>query len=466
MSEAIIKSNEQLVIDRLGLFLVLVGSGLLAVWAMQHTIALRNILLGSGALLSFAYLYLNKDWRNSKADFSSMLPLIFIGIFFAWVVVHFLLFSGGESGQLKELRSTWLRAFLGVILGVTVGITISHYPKRIYLLGVGLWGAFTMLFYQYLLKISVNHQIFQIDFHSYIFAGKINGVLMGTLMIAAAGGILVDQLRSASSNLSWSKSSTICLLSITAPLYAYVFIFDSRNGITLAFILLLFWVIWGATSSLKYGVGFFSLSAQRRLLIFVIPLLVLGMFSLFTVVQLKHNPAWNHVIEDVMESYQIDKYPQWRDANFQGGYPVLSSGREITPNVFERVSWARAGIEAIIQEPWGNGMLQYSLQRTLQDLYPNINISNLPRSTHSAWIDLALSFGIPGVMCLLCSLGMTAYQVLRTRHENKGVVLSLSVAIFFIYLLGELSNKHTVEILLFMLALLSGLILVPVRQNR
>jgi hypothetical protein len=459
------KPNEQLIEDRLGLFLVLAGSILLAVWAIQHTIALRNILLGSGAMLSLTYLYLIRDFQVTKIKFTSMLPLLFICIFFFWVITHFLLFSSDESTQLKELSSTWSRALLGAILGSAIGIIISRRPKQIYLLACGLLVAFIVLFYQYLHKVSVNQQIFQIDFLNYIFAGKINGVLMGTLLIAGAGGALVDHLRSTGGNSVSIKLSSICLLSIVVPLYSYVFIFDTRNGIALAFILLFFWVVWSFFFFLKDGVSSFILVTQRKLIILVIPLIAVGVFSIFAALQLKHNPAWIHVIEDIKESYQTEKYPQWRDVNHLGDYPVLSSGRTITPNVFERVSWAMGGLEALSHNPWGNGILQDPLQRTLRNIYPEVKESYLPRSTHSAWIDMALSFGIFGVLCLLSSLVVITCQALRAKRKNKGVVLSLSVATFFTSFVGELCNMHAVEILLFILSLLSGLSLVPVHQR-
>lgn len=120
----------------------------------------------------------------------------------------------------------------------------------------------------------------------------------------------------------------------------------------------------------------------------------------FGKLQLNQNPGWQYLIEDVQEGVQIDKYPQWKSPSTLG-YPTLPSGRVITPNAFERVSWAMAGLRLIPLNPWGSGILQYPFKRSLTKVYTNLPPNSLPGSTHSGWIDLALSFGFPVLMCFL-----------------------------------------------------------------
>ena len=169
------------------------------------------------------------------------------------------------------------------------------------------------------------------------------------------------------------------------------------------------------------------------------------------------------MIEDVRESIQIDKYPQWKSPSTLG-YPSLPSGRVITPNVFERVSWVTAGLRLIPSNPWGNGILQYPLERSLMRIFPNLPPNSLPGSTHSGWIELLLSFGFPALICLWGALAAVANGAIRGSSPFKGFVMSLVIAIFCMYSVGELSNHHAVEILIFSILFLAGLCVAPSKK--
>lgn len=450
-----LKTRQLSLLNYLGLSIVLLCAGLLAIWAMKHTIALRNVLLSLGCLLSLIYIYQANRVKLFSIAWRNLVPFIFIGGLFIWVLAHYFLFSQDEVLQLKELRSIWFRSLEASLLGCVCGLAVVQKPSRINLLAYGLIAGFAVLYYQYLPKVLATHRLFHPDHFNYIFYGKINGVLIGTLLIAGVGGRLIDLLSGGTAGRLKIVLNTITsALIIAIPLYAYVYIFDAKNGIGLASILALFWSCWGVYQYLKLKPQTGSLKVKLAL-IFII-LLMLSLIALFGKLQFKQNPSWQYLIEDIQESVQIDKYPQWKSPSTLG-YPVLASGRAITPNVFERVSWATAGLTLIPQNPWGSGILQYPFERSLMKQFPNSPPNSLPGSTHSGWIELLLSFGFPALICLWGALVSIAYGAISSSAPTKGVTISLVVAIFCLYTVGELSNHHAVEILLFSIAFLAAL---------
>ena len=450
-----LKNPRLALIDYLGLSIVILCAVLLAIWAMKHTIALRNILLSLGCLLSIVYIYLRQRVAPFSIEWRNLTPLLFISCLFVWVLIHYFVFSQDEELQLKELKSIWFRGLEASVLGWACGLVITQKLYRINLLGCGLIGGFAILYLQYLPKVWTSHQLFHPDYSNYVFYGKINGVLIGTLLIAGAGGRLIDLLSCTSGGRRRVGLNVVfTIFAVALPLYAYVYIFDAKNGIGLAAVLAIAWGLWGVKRFLGSQSHVEAWGSKLILIAAILALLVL--IAGFGKLQLKQNPSWEYLIEDVQESIQIDKYPQWKSPTTLG-YPTLPSGRVVTPNAFERVSWATAGLRLIPLNPWGNGILQYPLERTLTKAYPNLPPNSLPGSTHSGWIELALSFGFPALICLLGALASISYGSIRCLSSTRGVVISLVIAIICSYTFGELSNHHAVEILLFMITLLAAL---------
>jgi hypothetical protein len=69
---------------------------------------------------------------------------------FFWVVSHYLFFSLDTVQQFNELKSTWLRALMEAIVGLATGLALRNHPNRLNLLWLGVFIAFTFLFYQYI----------------------------------------------------------------------------------------------------------------------------------------------------------------------------------------------------------------------------------------------------------------------------------------------------------------------------
>lgn len=433
---------------------VLIGLNVvvLAIWAVKDTIALRNIVLAFGAICSIIYIV--NDWRSgslkSQIQTIHSLPIVLLGLIFLWVLAHYFFFSLDPISQWQELKSTWLRALLSSLLAFGTGLVILRRPAMINYLWLGMLAGIAAVYGQYIPRAISAKAFFVPDYHGYLFDAKINGVLVGTIVIAGLTGTVLDLFR----RNQLAKHKLVILLwlfGIVMSLYSYVFIFDTRNGIGLAsilFIVLIFVAFVWVISQLR------TRSAAKELKLVILFTAILTILAgIFTYHQLQHNPGWVTLVEDAQIAVQVDKYPEWQQSNSVGIVPKTESGRSVMGNNYERVAWAVVGIRLIGQHPLGAGVLYIPFNKLLQIDYPGAT----PFATHSGWIDLGLSFGIPALLLMWAILISVSYFSLRSRGPFLITIPVMAGMIFLLYLVGELNGKHAVEILFYWFAILSAL---------
>lgn len=438
--------------DYIGAGLIALNIILLAVWAIKDTIALRNIVLGLGALL--AIIYIAREWRSGtlQKQLSNIhvLPLVLTGFLLAWVVIHFFFFSQDSVSQFQELRSTWLRVLLACILAWGTGLVILRQPSLINYLWAGILIGILALYVQYIPKAISSGKLFVPDYHGYLFGGKINGVLVGTLVISGLTASVLDLFRR--NQLATHRSALVFwVFGVIITLYSYVFIYDTRNGIGLAGILflglVLFAIGWVGKKMLSGG----ATKELKIVMLFVLAAVMVA--TLFAYQQVQRNRGWVTLIEDAQIAIQVDKYPHWQNSNDGGTVPKTDSGREVVGNNYERVAWAVVGIRLIGQHPVGMGVLYKPFNSLLQIEYPGAT----PYATHSGWIDLGLSFGIPALLLMWSILASVSYLSIKSNGPFKITVPVMAAMIFLLYLVGELNGKHSVEILFYWFAILTAL---------
>lgn len=440
---------------QLGLSLVLLSSVLLGIWATRDTIALRNILLVLGSVLSLIYIMLEFRLHNlaSQLTWKNCLPLILIGLMFAWVVFHYFFLSRYPELQFDELKSTWLRSFLAVVLALGTGLAISRAPKLINLLWLGILVSFLVLFYQYIPIAIAKNSLFAPDHYgpSYIYLAKINGVLMGTILIAGLTGTLIDVARSAN-----ERKNAIILTSfywffgVFTAIYSYVYIFMARNGIGLVALLFIAWLVIGITCFIRIKLKKHTVPTPKFL--FISTLVATFLFGWFGLQHIKSTPGWLSLVDDVYIAVQIEKYPNWRDPATLG-YPIKLDGTLVAVNTYERAAWATAGATLFLPEnPLGLGILNRPYPRLLHEKYGK-EVGYIP-STHSAWIEFGLAFGYPGALLLLSVLVILIVRSLRKWFIFSATSLSISLSLLFMYTVGELSTAHAVELLFYWIGLL------------
>ena len=434
--------------------LIFISAVLVCIWAIQHTIALRNLLLSLGSIIGLICGFQFFKSRSGTFSLKNSLPIILLGLVFFWVLVHYQFFSQDPILQYQELTSTWLRCFLAVIVGFSSGLVISKNPNWIRWIFFGLSFSFIVLYAQYLPKVWRSHTIIHIDFVNYIFYGKHNAVLVGTLIIAGLLAALGNLLKIGG---ALKKSGTILLiilLMFSAVLFAYVYLFDTRNGIGLAVLLLLFSIPFIFIPNFYQN----KLSNGKRFGALLI-VLVSALTIYFSYRQLLINQGWNNSLEDMQIAVQIDRYPNWQNPGLMG-YPKTDSGRQVTVNTYERAAWAVAASRLIYEYPLGNGVLHHSLRRALIKAYPNLSGNqNFSPASHSAWLELGLAFGLPMLALVVGSLLwlLQRFWVLRASPFSTLGRL-LCVALLLTYSAAELIGQHGLEMKFYWIALLSGLL--------
>jgi len=441
--------------DVLGYCLIILSSVLLGIWAVKGTIALRNSLLGIETILSTIYCIRFFKANKQKIPLKNWTPLILLGLMFCWVIFHYLFLTRFPEQQFHELTSTWLRSFLAVIVGVGTGLAISKRPNAINFLWLGILGSFAYLFYQYIPKAIALNSFFvpPPDNTSYIFYGKISGVLAGTILIAGLLGTLADTVRRGSW-LTTISLGLLCLMGLATTLYAFVFIFDTRNGIGLAVILfsaLCLVVLGQALRAFFKGVG--SKGASALLLSLVCAATV---FAWFGMQHIKHNTGWSTMWEDTKTSAQVKKYPNWQNPQAMG-YPNNANGQVVKSNTYERVAWGVAGLQIFMPEnPLGVGVLKNPFTILLKEKYPTSG-EYIP-STHSAWVELGLAFGYLGLLLMLGSVISTFFLAMNSKSQSRVLTGLLSLGLICLYTVGEISSQHSIEILCFLVALMTALL--------
>ena len=451
--------------DLLGLILVLLSSTLLGIWAVKETIALRNILLTSGTLISIYYILHELRYQNLKQDLSfwKLLPLILIVCIFFWVLIHYFLFSVDPIAQLDELKGTWLRALLASIVGLGTGLALRNHSNRLNLLWMGIFIAFLVLYYQYIPRALAQNKLLVPDYDHYLFHFKINTVLMGTILIAGIDGAFLDHLRAINYRLRHLKLWYLqyWLICTGLTLWSFVYIVDARNGIGLSTILYSFWFVCALIFFIRGQL--FRPNIKSFLALFITGL-GLCFVLYFAFLQMAVNKGWHTLLKDANVAVQIDRFPNWQNP-VKMGYPNRDDGQMVTPNTYERVAWATAGARAILAHPQGVGVLAYPFVIHPQ-APPNMQVSkNFPGiATHSGWMELGLAFGIPILALIFSVLSLVFVEAARYEYPARMTVLGFAVLIICLYTVGELAIKHGIEILFFLLALVSALLLTKPRE--
>ena len=279
---------------------------------------------------------------------------------------------------------------------------------------------------------------------------------MGGLFISAVCGSSANALLNNRPHYSW-PIYCYWLLGVLVILFAFTTIIDTRNGVGVGIILIASWVIYIGVSKLRQQIRSSKLDWKIGLAA-LIPVLLI---AIFVQQHLSINRGWNHFIDDVTIAIKIDEVPNWQDVK-KYGYPKTASGEQVYPNNYERAAWAAAGIHSITQNPLGYGMLEHSLGKVIRKSYPEAMI----RSSHSAWIDLGLAFGIPGLLLTLGALLSTVVLALRSNSPNRLVVIWIAADLLLTFTIAEVSSKHTIEILFFCIALLNAMLLGQKNSER
>lgn len=430
--------------------MIALNSLLLAIWVLRETIALRNTLLVIGFLLSIVYVIrLSKDqpWNLAYRKFPLWLPVILIAILFIWVIFHYFFLSMNPVTQLQELKSTWFRAFLAWVTGSVCGIAIIRLPKKFAWLAFGLLSNFLGLFIEYIPLAFAQGRLTNVMpvLENYL-QGKIYAVLLGVVYFGGILGLIAKKIAGKEQG-SWRQIS-YWALALFPIFYSYIFIVDTRNGVGVSVLVYFFWLVWAIIylkNNLSFIKKYFSVW-KFFLALFISTVFIIGAAKL----QSSQNKGWGTTFEDAVIAVQIERYQNWQNPPVLG-YPLgIHAG-----NTYERAAWFVAAISMVPDRLWGDGTLKHAFGRVTKERYP---LSNLTTS-HSPWLDFTLSFGAPGIFCLLGSFLLTLFLSFRVHGSLIHYVRWIALAILLTYSFAELFNQVSFEMLIYCSGLLPCLLL-------
>lgn len=436
--------------------IVLCSASLLAIWTLPGTIALRHLLLITGAITSLIYL---APLRVTLLIKRSAWPLWLFTCFYGWLLIHLLFISHDAVLQFAELKSLWLRALLAIPIGLALGIIISQqYPQTTSAptptkapefitisLFIGLLGTSLISACRYLYAVFQSHQVLHYDLLYSLYQAKQPFVIANALLLPLCF-ILVFRATQSSESKQWIAPSVI---GICLSLFSSYFS-NTKNGIVVFGTVFIFFILKLLLNS--------KISARNCFLgIFIF--IVLASVSYFGISKhLDRNPQWFSIIADAKVGVDIDHQNRWKNSV---PYPLNEFGKTVDGSTYERSAWLVAGSHLLLENPLGYGLLHHSFGLLASAKWPDYQYTSKTSrgATHSGWLDFALGLGLPGLFLVLIPLWTSWYRSLYQEglwFSYAGWTIPiLSLA----FLTTEVAVGHFIEMLFFMIAFFCGLTL-------
>jgi hypothetical protein len=359
----------------------------------------------------------------------------------AWVVLHIVMVDDIPESFYHELKSTWVRGLIGLMLGLFTGFIFPRVDQifwRRIVIG-SLFIGFIIVDYSYVVHVVFN-KLTALDIDNNIFYGKVSAVYSGSIILAL---ILTDNSK---------KNIIIKVMYITMILmilFTYIHVLNTKNGILLySCVSLLFLLVYFRE---KYK---FSIDLKFSSILFLI--LLIGFFA-----QYNKNKGWSTFWENIVTAQNITSYNHWQNPASLG-YPDSATESNLDRSTYERVAWAKVGVIKALEHPVGVGTLTAPLAKRSSEDLPTLHVP----STHSGLIDFALSFGSIGLFLLLLPFLVMASITFLPRNRLRFTTFNmLLLTIFFAYLFCELNTQHSIEILLFWVGFLESIFIIKIYSN-
>lgn len=443
--------------------ILLASAGVLFIWTLPGTIALRHIFLITGFIAGLFFL---KDYL-AIIFCRAAWPLLLFLSFYLWLLIHLLFFSSNFNLQISELLHVWMRCLLGIPLGLALGLLmigteasenahsqlnywlhISKSDINILVLLIGLSGVAIIGFGRYIFEVLNTNLLFHYDVLFILYKAKQPFVICAALVLPMAFILLLDAINHKRRALWIAISLSIIFLNLFT-----IYFSNAKNGIII-FIICLILFLYNLLS---------KLNLNNIILPFLISLLIFCV-SYFTISKhIQANGAWNSLITDVKYGLDIDRYDYWKDVSVYSA-PIDQSGKKIDQSGYLRAAWFKAGILLLKDNPAGYGLLHHSFGALAIIKYPDFTkpIENLRGATHSGWLDLGLGVGIPGLLLVLIPLFIIWKRSILKPNNLLCAYISWAIPVLvFAYLIDEVGDSHFTEILFFMTAFFCGITLLP-----
>lgn len=436
---------------------------LYATWILPHVVALRNIALLVGAVISTYPIYVNRKFFFNKRAY----PIWLMLLLFVWAITHFFLVSKNPALQQLELRRIWKYAAIGSIFALGFGISLGGAkearinsnawnifyfallsPALIYVFKYFLssYGAHFGLMIPVFLKTYSTADTFYIPKSDYVaFVLPSFAVALGRIKNLTEKDLNQGFLLACKS--AWAQYLA-CGIVILSSLFIF-YQQNIKNGMAHAAILMAVFIIWLGVSA--------AIKAKGRLANIFFCLFILCIFLYAGRVHLQREDSWASFAADMKVAVQIEKYQEWKFAG-DAGYPKNENGRRVQISSYERIAWLLAGSSLAANSPLGYGLIEDSFKFMAQDRWPEVS-PNLSHS-HSGWLDLVLAIGFPGILFILVGLLVAMFRGLQYSPPWGDMIFWALLANLLLWCTTEVSATVTFPALLFWINLALGFTMI------
>ena len=420
--------------------------GLLFIWVIPNTIALRHVLLVCGCLSAIGLIRLN--WDGLKTAGSKSFPLLSIFSLFIWVLIHYIFFSLNPELELSEIKGLWMRSLVGAIAAVGLGIAIVKYSRLRLYFYIALFSTPLINVASYCWASYLNHGLVKpVDFYRFLFT-KIETAYFGAVAGAVSVGNLI-YLLTGKTGISNKFQILFWLLGLFLILFSAL-VSATKNGLlislALCFLLAIILLIRALLSVEKF----------KGVLILVIASIVLSSVAVWESQKTLAYRGWDTVFQDVALGLDIDSNKQWQKREGTVPAPLNSTGTEAAMNTYIRAAYAAVGVRLLSQYPLGYGSINSSF-------YGLQNLAQVPHEhegqVHSGWIDFGLAFGIPGLLLVFSSMLSIIYFGIKSKSSIALPWVIVCLAFIPFGLIAEITWKQYFEATIFFLTVGSTVII-------
>lgn len=420
---------------------------LLFIWVLPDTIALRNILLGLGAIAGLGLIC--RHWKCFNYFGIRTLPLYLLMGLFVWVLVHYAFFSLNPELELSEIKSLWLRAFAGFLMAVGVACALNWNTNlRKYF--------FFSLFFVPIINLSAygyasflkGSLVKPNDFVRFLFI-KIETTYFGAIASAYAIANLLYLFIFKKEEKNFLRAA-LYLLGLVLVLISALIV-GTKNGVAISIALCLF---FGLVLILDMLINFRKLSLASVFACLLV-LVVTG------VVWKGHKASayegWDTIFSDAKIAIQTDNYRQWQKGEHDFVRPTNDMGTLVVGNTYFRLAWATVGTKLIADYPLGYG----SINRSFVGLLDEAKIDHVHQGqVHSGWIDFGLAFGVPGLTLLFSAMFCIIILGLSRPSFLNICAAMTCVALIPMGIIAEISYKQYFEATIFFIAMAASFIAI------
>lgn len=396
---------------------------------------------------------------------------LFLGIY-PWALIHLIFFSANFDIEARQLSSVFLRCLAVTPLGLSLGLLLTtqqpedqqarqpkgfrftHGNSTIMLMLIGLSGPLIIGTNVYLYEAWRIHQLLNFEILATLYKAKAPFVISSAVALPLCFIWMIRAINQQMSIGLYVASFFVFLCSLLVAFFS-----DSKNAILINLLCFTIFII-NLTLKMKFN---------RRYFIFLITFLLMVSIPICTVTTLhidKNKFAWSEFTANLEVALDIDNHNYWKN-RLAYSLPYNKFDHQVDMSSYERTAWFVVGLRLLKENPMGYGLLHHSFGSLAAAKWPDFYRpnGNTRGATHSGWLDFGLAMGIPGLLFVLIPLFASWYRSALQSDLWSSYAFWTIPILSFAYLTTEVSEKHFIEMLFFMVAFFCGLTLQHQRSN-